>query len=211
MIFQIVNMKMGEKVIKVEIKNKDIKKINVYKIILIGDSVAGKTCFLLRCFGERFQELHLTTIGIDFRKKEIQLEESNTVQLLIWDTPGQERFFTFIRNYLPGVDGIILIYDITSIYSFDFVRNWIKKYKENILEKVPVFLVGNKIDKEEYRQVTTEEGIILAKKHGFIFYECSVKSNINIDSIINGILKKINDNYEQIVYQRNPPKQRKVK
>ena len=196
---------------KKQIKNQDIKKINIYKIFLIGGTEGGKTPFLLRYFGEGFREISLPTISIDYKMKEMQLEEGNTIKLQIWDTPGLERLNVLIRNFLHGADGIILIYDITRIYSFDFVRNWIKKYKENILEKVPVFLVGNKIDKEEYREVTTEEGIILAKKHGFIFYECSVKSNINIDSIINGILKKINDNYEQIVYQRNSSKQRKVK
>ena len=187
---------------KTKIKNNDTKKMNIYKIMIVGDSIAGKTCFLLRYFGEGFHPTTPHTIGLDFKMKEIQLEEGQTIKLQIWDTAGQDRCYTMIKSYLKGTDGLIFIYDITSKYSFNFVRNWIIEYKGYLLEKVPIFLIGNKIDMEYDRQVSSEEGILLAKEYGCIFYECSAKSNINIDSIINGIVKKINDNYEQIVSQR---------
>ena len=185
---------------KTKIKNKNIKEMNIYKIMLIGGA-SGKTCFFNRCFGEGFHPTGCT-IGLDFKMKEMQLEEGQTIKLQVWDTAGQERFYIITRCYLKGVDGLILMYDITDKYSFNFARKWINEYKGNLLEKVPIFLIGNKIDKEYDRRVTTEEGIILAKELGCIFYECSVKSNINVDSIINGIVKKINGNYEQIVSQR---------
>lgn len=183
---------------KAKNKNKDIKGKNIYKIMLIGDSAPGKTCFLLRCTGWLFPEYHAITIGLDYRMKEMQIEEGQTIKLQIQDTPGQERFYVIGRNYYHAADGFILIYEITDKYSFNFVRNWIKKYKGDLLEKAPIFLIGNKIDREENRKVTTEEGILFAKEHGCIFYECSAKSFINIDSIVNGIAKKIHDNYKRI-------------
>ena len=167
--------------------------MNIYNIILVGYT-AGKTNFLLRCVGEDFRHNHLTTIGYEFKIKEMQLEDGNTVKLCIWDTAGQERFYTLISHDFQKYDGIILIYDVTEKESFDFVKDLYKRYKGRINEKSPIFLVGNKIDEEEHRQISTEEGILYAKKHGFIFYECSAKLNINIDSIINAIFKKINDN-----------------
>ena len=88
---------------KKQIKNQDIKKINIYKIILIGGTEGGKTSFLLRYFGEGFQEFSLPTIAIDYKMKEMQLEEGNTIKLQIWDTAGLERLNAVIRNYLTGL------------------------------------------------------------------------------------------------------------
>ena len=107
---------------KTETKNKDIKEMNTYKIMLIGDSIAGKTCFLLRCFGEGFQHTG-TTIGLDFKMKEMQLEEGQTIKLQIWDTASLDRYYTIIKNYLKGADGLILIYDVTNKYSLILLEN----------------------------------------------------------------------------------------
>ena len=43
----------------------------VYKVLLLGDSSVGKTCFLLRYCDKSFQDVHLSTIGLDYRLKTI--------------------------------------------------------------------------------------------------------------------------------------------
>ncbi|KAL7712835.1 Ras family protein [Entamoeba marina] len=60
---------------------------------------------------------------------------------------------------------------------------------------VPIIIAGNKIDLEEERQVTTEEGEHFADQRGIDFIECSAKENINIDELFDTIvLNVINGN-----------------
>jgi len=104
------------------------------KLIIIGDTGVGKTCFLLRFAEDSFTSSHIATIGnflphslgIDFKIKTINVDGKN-VKLQIWDTAGQERFRTITQTYYKGAMGVILTYDCTREDSFDNVRNWIKQ------------------------------------------------------------------------------------
>ena len=92
----------------------------VLKFLVIGDSGVGKTCILLKFCEDSFTNVHLTTIGIDFKLKNIDIG-GKKVKLQIWDTAGQERFKTITQNYYKGAMGIILVYSVTERESFDNV------------------------------------------------------------------------------------------
>ena len=47
----------------------------LFKILIIGESGVGKTCLLLRFTEDSFTTTFLTTIGIDFKIKIINLEK----------------------------------------------------------------------------------------------------------------------------------------
>ena len=134
------------------------KKEFLYKILLLGDSSVGKTCFLMRYVDNTFQEIHMSTIGLDYKLKTVQLEDGKMVKIQIWDTAGQDRFRSITKNYYKGAHGIVLIYDVTNKKSFENVSNWINQIREEVSDKVTIVLVGNKIDEEEKRVVTTEQG-----------------------------------------------------
>ena len=170
----------------------------LYKILLLGDSSVGKTCFLMRYSDNTFQEIHMSTIGLDYKLKNVQLDDGNIVKIQIWDTAGQDRFRSITKNYYKGAHGIILIYDITSRKTFDNIKNWVTQIKEEVSEKVSIILVGNKIDDEKNRKVSTEEGEKMAKECGFDFYETSAKSGINIDKTFNDLVKKTVENYSKV-------------
>ena len=174
------------------------KKEFLYKILLLGDSSVGKTCFLMRYTDNTFQEIHMSTIGLDYKLKNVQLDDGKMVKIQIWDTAGQDRFRSITKNYYKGAHGIILIYDITNKKSFDNVRNWINQIKEEVSDKVSIVLVGNKVDDEQHRIVKTEDGEKIAKEFGLLFFECSAKSGINIDSTFNELVKKTVENYSKI-------------
>ena len=70
---------------------------NVYKILLLGDSTVGKTCFLMKYTDKTFQEEHMTTIGFDYRIKSMKLKNGKTVKIQIWDTAGQDKFRAIIK------------------------------------------------------------------------------------------------------------------
>ena len=170
----------------------------LYKILLLGDSSVGKTCFLMRYSDNTFQEIHMSTIGLDYKLKNVQLDDGKIVKIQIWDTAGQDRFRSITKNYYKGAHGIILIYDVTSRKTYENIKNWVSQIKEEVSEKLTIILVGNKIDDEKNRKVTTEEGENMAKECGLDFFETSAKSGVNIDSTFNELVKKTVEKYNKI-------------
>lgn len=92
------------------------------KLLLIGDSGVGKSCCLLRFSEDSFTPSFITTIGIDFKIRTIELD-GKRVKLQIWDTAGQERFRTITTAYYRGAMGILLVYDVTDERSFNSMQN----------------------------------------------------------------------------------------
>ncbi|KAI1852452.1 hypothetical protein JX265_011085 [Neoarthrinium moseri] len=167
------------------------------KLLLIGDSGVGKSCCLLRFSEDSFTPSFITTIGIDFKIRTIELD-GKRVKLQIWDTAGQERFRTITTAYYRGAMGILLVYDVTDQRSFDNIRTWFANVEQHATEGVNKILIGNKCDWEDKRVVSTEQGEALAKELGIPFLEVSAKSNINIDkafySLAADIKKRAVDN-----------------
>jgi Ras-related protein Rab-8A len=150
------------------------------KLLLIGDSGVGKSCCLLRFSEDSFTPSFITTIGIDFKIRTIELD-GKRVKLQIWDTAGQERFRTITTAYYRGAMGILLVYDVTDERSFNNIRTWFENVQQHATEGVNKILIGNKCDWEDKRVVSTEQGQALADELGIPFLEVSAKSNINID------------------------------
>ena len=171
----------------------------VYKVLLLGDSSVGKTCVLLRYCDKTFQEAHLSTIGLDYRLKTMTLENGKNIKLQIWDTAGQDRFRAITKNYYKGANGIILIYDVTNLQTYENVKNWINQIREEANPNVVIYLAGNKIDvNEELRVVRTEEGQKIADEYNLPFYETSAKSGININEIFEDLVKKVDEIYSKL-------------
>src|SRR5438270_35099 len=95
------------------------------KILLIGESGVGKTCFILRFCENDFSPSYIATIGIDFKIKTIEIDGLR-VKLQIWDTAGQERFRNITRSHFHGANGVLLVYDITNEQSLTNVRVWME-------------------------------------------------------------------------------------
>ncbi|XP_027701208.1 ras-related protein Rab-8A [Vombatus ursinus] len=153
----------------------------LFKLLLIGDSGVGKTCVLFRFSEDAFNSTFISTIGIDFKIRTIELD-GKRIKLQIWDTAGQERFRTITTAYYRGAMGIMLVYDITNEKSFDNIRNWIRNIEEHASADVEKMILGNKCDVNERRQVSKERGEKLALDYGIKFMETSAKANINVEN-----------------------------
>ena len=159
------------------------------KILIIGDSNVGKTSILLQYTSNFFQETHIATIGVEFKLKEIMLDNIE-YKLNIWDTAGQERFKAITKSFFKAADGIVFVYDVTNKPSFENIKNWIKD-AESKANDFKIIIVGNKIDLNDSREVSFEEGKNLAKKKNCPFFESSAKDKINIDEIFITLLEEI--------------------
>ena len=170
----------------------------VYKVLLLGDSTVGKTCFLKKYTDKTFQDVHMSTIGLDYRVKTMTLKSGKVVKLQIWDTAGQDRFRAITKNYYKGANGIILIYDVTSIQTYENVKNWITQIREEASPNVIIYIAGNKIDLEEERKIKTEEGQKLAEELGLPFFETSAKTGVNINESFEDLVEKIDVVYSKL-------------
>lgn len=166
----------------------------IFKIMLIGN-LTGKTAFLKRFIENIWidSDSYRPTIGVDFISnilisqlllfqglKTIKLN-GKIIKLQIWDTAGPERFRNIISSFYRGTNGIIVFYDITDRYSFEYLNIWIKEIEENGKKNACKLLVGNKCDLEEKRKVTFQEGKKFANKNEMLFIEASSKENINVE------------------------------
>lgn len=162
------------------------------KILLLGDVSVGKTSIFLQFSENTFQENRLSTIGIDFRNKEITLENNKKFNISIWDTSGQERFRAITKNYYKNAHGFLLVYDVTEQKTFDGIKNWISTIKEYANPDIQFMIVANKCDSDK-RVVSTYEGQKMADQYECMFIETSAKLGKNINEAIMSIVKKIDE------------------
>ena len=163
-----------------------------FKIILLGPINRGKTCFIERLINNKFIEQCPSSKNFSNNNKKVTITNQKII-FEIWDSVS---FINLPSIFYKGTNGIILIYSIRSKKNFDTLESLIKILEDETLIGIPIFLVGNKIDDEENREVSKEQGEKLAKKYGFIFSECSVKDGINIDDIFYKLAENIYYNFK---------------
>ena len=165
------------------------------KIMVLGESMVGKTSLITRYTNDKFGGRYLCTVGIDFQKKKIE-KNGKRVLLQIWDTAGQERFRNVTKNYFQASQGFVLAYDINNKESFEKVQYWVEEIKSNAEEKIKCILIGTKCDLDK-REVSEEEGQNLGQQYGFKFLETSAKDNININETFETLVSEILDNFQE--------------
>jgi len=152
---------------------------HTFKLVLLGDSAVGKSSLLIRFSDDEFSETHITTIGVDFRLRNVHVDGKN-VQLQIWDTAGQEKFRTIGPSYYRNADGVIFVYDVTEPASFEHMQEWLNDVSR-YMEKDPVkLLVGNKADLAPQRQVSEDLAQRFADDNRMLFFETSAKTSTNV-------------------------------
>ena len=172
---------------------------SLLKLVIMGDSSVGKSNYICRFVDGKFNPVHVSTVGFDFKSRIFEMSNSKKkVKFQIWDTAGQEKYMSINKNLFQRVQGIILMYDISNLNSFKNLVKWMDGIKENSKD-VPVILIGNKCDLEGERQVQTEEGENFASKYDIKFFEGSAKTGVNVDKSFEAIGDIIlnNDKYKE--------------
>ena len=169
----------------------------ILKMITLGSSDVGKTSILNRYFNSDFTPNLLTSIGIDFKTKIFKFD-GQKVKFNFVDTAGQEKFRAISSNYLKGTDGILFVFDIANIETFELIQVWIEEINENNRENFGIILFGNKLDLEKERQVSIEDAEKLSKELGCKYFEGSAKTGENIQEALDELAKISFEKYKTL-------------
>lgn len=168
----------------------------LFKVVLMGDGSVGKTSLRRTYMGEGFKAQYMITIGADFAVKKMQLAGGHEVSIQIWDLAGQEHFKNVRSTFYKGAQGALAVYSTVERSSFDNIKEWLDECWTNAAKKIPIVLIGNKIDlREQFKDnpvmkqtlVTTEEGQQLANTIAKMgthasFIETSAKTGLNVEA-----------------------------
>ena len=162
-----------------------------FKIIIFGDAGCGKTTLTTRFLTNLFVSDQTMTIGVDFEVKSLSVDEQK-VKLQIWDFGGEERFRFLLPTYVRGARGGLFLYDITNFSSIAHIDDWLSVIRKEIRAEdiFPIIVVGGKADLVESREVSSAEGIKIAKSrnvNGFI--ETSSKTGENVEKTFEALTR----------------------
>ena len=161
-----------------------------FKFLVLGEAKIGKTCIIERYVNRTFKENYLATIGMDIRRKILQVN-NNDIILTINDTAGQERFRSLTKMFYKGADGILVGFDLTEPDTLEQVNFWIDQIETNRSKEYPVSLVlfGNKCDMKDQIKVKEEDIKKMQDKYKFTYFETSAKDGTNIQTIFEYLTK----------------------
>lgn len=175
------------------------------KVLLIGDSKVGKSCIITR-FTENFFTLNTATtvgmhysnfchlLGIDYKTKKVRVDDVE-IKLQIWDTAGQEKYKSITQNFYKGANGILVVFDLTDMLTFESVSNWLRQIKSQIGDNVSQLIVANKADLVKERVVSKDQIQALCKEVGVECLEVSAKSGEGVTEAFMTISKDIKDRF----------------
>ena len=162
------------------------------KVVLVGESGVGKSCIIVRFVQNKFDPNTMTSSTNQMVYQTIKLPDDKSVDIILWDTMGQERYRSVNKIYYKNAKVGILVYDVTDKKSFEAIKNyWYEQLKESGDKDIIICLVANKYDLYEKREVTNEEGEEFAKSIGAIFASTSAKNDSGINFLFENIGRKI--------------------
>jgi len=166
----------------------------IQKFCIVGNSAVGKSSILVQLTDKRFLGAGSEpTIGVEFGSRLIDLDDGRKIKLQIWDTAGQESSRAVSRSYYRGAEGCLLVFDVLNRRSFLDLHIWLDDLKQWAEEEVVIILVGNKVDSEESREVTSEEGKDWARENGMEYVETSAKTGQGVEEAFERTAKKIHE------------------
>ena len=163
------------------------------QILIIGDPYVGKTSIISRYTNGTFKEEYLSTVGLDYYPKQ-EIIDNKTINIKLWDTAGEERYKSLTQNLFRNAEGVLLVFDVTKIDTFNNLKEWISSIKLNMEGKnifIPVVIIGNKLDMEDQREITKEQAEKFVSENNYKYFETSAKTGEGVDKSIRELATQI--------------------
>ncbi|ORZ07273.1 small G-protein Ras2 [Lobosporangium transversale] len=162
----------------------------LYKLVVLGDGGVGKTALTIQLCLNHFVETYDPTIEDSYRKQVVIDDQSCVLEVL--DTAGQEEYTALRDQWIRDGEGFLLVYSIAARSTFERIkrfRDQITRVKDS--DNVPLMLVGNKCDKLTEREVSRDEGAMMAKALRCEFTETSAKTCVNVERSFYNVVRMI--------------------
>ncbi|MFX1502638.1 MAG: Rab family GTPase [Promethearchaeota archaeon] len=161
-----------------------------FKIILLGEPDVGKVNLTQKLCYKLFHQQERLTIGVDFHIKTMKVK-GKKIKMQIWDVAGEEQFNFLMPSYCLGANAVMIIYDVTNSKTLKKMDDWVKIIRTKA-GNIPIVLIGNKVDLEEFREISTEYGLKIAKNYNLSgFSEISTKTGANVEKIFKNLSELI--------------------
>lgn len=160
------------------------------KLVLLGDSGVGKTSIVTQYVSGSMPATVKPTIGAAFVTKEMFIENQK-IELLIWDTAGQEVYRGLAPMYYRSALIAIIVYDVTRQQTFDAVSYWIKELQNNVDGDIVILVCGNKVDLEGQRAIESNKALASAEANGALFAETSAQTGAGVERMFQMAVKKL--------------------
>ena len=143
--------------IKAQILKDDYTQFDLsFKLIIIGDAGVGKSCLTNKAIKSEFDRVYNATVGFEFVNFNLKLDDK-FIKLQIWDTCGQEIYRSLISGFYRNASLAMIVYSIDSRESFSHLDTWLKDVHMLSSPDIKIFLIGNKTDLEDIREVNYQE------------------------------------------------------
>jgi small GTP-binding protein len=181
-----------------EILSEDYTNFDLsFKLIVIGDSGVGKSSLTNNGIKKIFNETYNATVGFEFFTFNVKMNDK-VVKLQIWDTCGQELYRSLITNFYRNTSLAVMVYAINSKETFDDIDMWLRELRTHSNPDAKVFLIGNKVDLENEREVKKEQGEEFSKINKINFFtESSAKTGLNAQNIFLKAAEILYDDYNK--------------
>ena len=160
------------------------------KLVMLGDQGSGKTSLVYRYAYDQFYNDYQGTIGIDFLSVN-HTAEGRTHKVQIWDTAGQERFKSLVPSYIRDSRVALVVFDVCNEKSFNNVQWWLDMImRERNRDNLVVGIIGNKIDKEDSRMISTSDARTLAKNNNVFYVETSARTGHKVKALFTNAIQQ---------------------
>lgn len=123
---------------------------HLFKVLVVGNTAVGKTSVIKRYAHDTFSEQFLSTIGVDFALKILNMNDDTIIRLQLWDIAGQEQFGTMTRVYYKGAVGAFVVINIGENEGMSSITGWKADLDDKVTlpngDPIPVVLLANKCD-----------------------------------------------------------------
>jgi len=170
--------------LKVEVMPDDYNQYDLsFKMIVVGDAGVGKSCLTTKAAKGIFDETYSATVGFEFLTFNVKLNDK-VIKLQIWDTCGQEIYRSLISSFYRNASLAMMVYSIDSKESFIHIETWLKEVKLQSNPDIKIFLIGNKADLEEQREVKLEQAKLYKNENDIHYFcETSAKNGLNAQEV----------------------------
>ena len=164
-----------------------------FKVLFLGDCGVGKSSLVIRAITNNYDSFYKPTVGFDLLNYIVKINDK-IIKLQIWDTCGQEEFSMCNQSLFKNTSIAVMIYSINSKKTYDNIKKWITCVKNLSNEDTILFLVGNKSDLSNQRQISFTEAKNNGESNFKFFVETSSKFGYNVDLLFKEIVIYLYEN-----------------